>query len=105
MRIARNEKINTIPLVKIRDYFKKIRGFGFEKVYIQHYFNLTANKTNSLIKALLQNGFIEKTLDKKNEYEGEYQLTVKGQSLCAACSVPPLNKAKADKIFNEFMEI
>ncbi|MDR1007430.1 MAG: nucleotidyltransferase domain-containing protein [Campylobacteraceae bacterium] len=31
-------------------------------------------------------------------------MTSNGQALCVARSTPPLNKAKADKIFNEFME-
>jgi predicted transcriptional regulator len=101
MRIAKNEKINNIPLVKIRDYFQNIRDVGISKMYMGNHFNLNANKTNALIKELIQNGFIENNQDKKNG--NEYQLTSKGQSLCAARSIPPLNKAKADKIFKEFM--
>ena len=37
-------------------------------------------------------------------FNNDYQLTSKGQTLCAARSVPPMNKEKADKIFNEFMQ-
>jgi predicted nucleotidyltransferase/predicted transcriptional regulator len=102
MRIGKNEKINNIPLVKIRDYFKEIRGFGMSETGIRNYFNFSIKSTSCLIKELLKNDFIEKAIDKK--YGIEYQLTAKGQSLCAARSVPPLNKAKADIIFNEFMQ-
>ncbi|MDR1007429.1 MAG: hypothetical protein LBL65_02540 [Campylobacteraceae bacterium] len=63
MRIKRNEKINNIPLVKIRDYFKKIRGIGISKMHIRNHFNLNADEINSLIKELLQNDFVEKSHD------------------------------------------
>ncbi|MDR2789515.1 MAG: hypothetical protein LBB59_00830 [Campylobacteraceae bacterium] len=102
MRIKKNEKINHIPLIKIRDCFKTIALYGGEisKSYIQNHFKLNANETNLLIEELLLNDFIEKSADKTSEY----QLSGKGQALCLARSVTPLNKAKADKIFNEFMK-
>jgi predicted transcriptional regulator/predicted nucleotidyltransferase len=97
MRIKRNEKIANIQIVNIRDYFKEIRTVGIIKAELGRYFNLNAKNTNLLINELLQNELIEKTR------KGEYQLTMKGQSLCATRSVPPMNKEKADKIFKEFM--
>jgi predicted nucleotidyltransferase len=102
MRIGKNENINDIPLIKIRNYFQKIRLIGISRANIRKYFSLDIKSANCLIKELLKNNFIENTLDKKGEIE--YQLTTKGQGLCVARSVPPLNRAKADKLFNEFMQ-
>jgi len=62
MRIKRNEEIVGIPVVQIRDFFKKIRSFGFSKVELERYFALNIKSTNSLIKELIQNDFIEKQL-------------------------------------------
>jgi predicted transcriptional regulator/predicted nucleotidyltransferase len=98
MRIKRNEKIANIPIVKIRDYFEEIRTVGIIKADLGRYFNLNAKNTNLLINGLLQDGLIEQA------QKEEYQLTMKGQALCAARSVSPMNKEKADKIFNEFMQ-
>ena len=50
MRIARGEKINGIPLVKIRDYFNNVWKIGISKKYIGYHFSLSAKNTNSLIK-------------------------------------------------------
>lgn len=102
MRIGKNEKINNIPVVKIRDYFQKIRRIGISKTDIRNHFNLSVESTSHLINELLKRGFIEDALDKKLGID--YQLTTNGQSLCVARSVSPLNKAKADKVFNEFMQ-
>jgi predicted nucleotidyltransferase len=46
---------------------------------------------------------VKNELIQENKKE-EYQLTMKGQALCAARSVPPMTKEKADKIFKEFMQ-
>jgi predicted transcriptional regulator len=98
MRIKRNEKIANIPVVKIRDYFKEIRGVGVIKADLGRYFNLNTKNMTLLINELIQNELIIKN------QKGEYQLTMKGQALCAARSVPPMTKEKADKIFKEFMQ-
>jgi predicted transcriptional regulator/predicted nucleotidyltransferase len=97
MRIKRNEKIANIPIIKIRDYFKEIREVEIIKAELGRYFNLNTKNINLLINELLHNELIEKT--QKNEY----QLTMKGQALCAARSVSPMSKEKADKIFKDFM--
>jgi len=102
MRIKKNENIHNIPLVKIRDYFQEIRSVGFSKTNIRSHFNISIKNTTCLIEELLKKDFIEKTTDEK--FDIEYKLTAKGQSLCAARSVSPLNKTMADKFFNEFMQ-
>ena len=42
--------------------------------------------------------------DISNQPRRKYQLTIKGQALCVARYTNPLNKEKADKLFQEFME-
>jgi predicted nucleotidyltransferase/predicted transcriptional regulator len=108
MRIARGEKINGIPLVKIRDYFNNIWRIGISKKYLGYHFCLSARNTNSLIKELIKNNYIEKAVFDKNKIffdkDSEYQLTEKGHRLCSARASPPINRVKADKILSEFMQ-
>jgi len=64
---------------------------------IREHFELNQEQTDELIQELLNNEYIEPS-------EGKYQLTIKGHALCVARYTSPLNKAKADKLFKEFME-
>ena len=66
---------------------------------ISEQFDLNKEKTKELIDVLLSEGYIESAKKK-----GKYQLTIKGQALCVARYTNPLNKEKADKLFQEFME-
>jgi predicted nucleotidyltransferase len=102
MRIEKNEKIGNIPMVKIRDYFKCLRPASISKEGLRKYFGLNFQDCDLLINELLQNGFI--VLADETLQDDEYQLTTKGQALCAARCVSPMNKEKADKVFNEFMQ-
>jgi len=102
MRIKRNEKIGNIPIIKIRDYFKYLRIDGISKEDLREHFELSIDDTDSLIKDLIQNEFIENTTEEQQEKE--FQLTIKGQALCIARCVSPMSKEKADKIFNDFMK-
>jgi hypothetical protein len=102
MRIEKNEKINNIPVIKIRNYFRKARHYGFSKERIRNHFHLNENDVNLLINELIRNELIEQRNSYSAEYE--YQLLRKGNALCAASCVPPISKQKADKIFNEFMQ-
>jgi predicted nucleotidyltransferase len=111
MRISKGAKILDIPVVKIRDFFKKTRSLGFSKSYIGTYFTLNTRKINLLIKELIRLGYIEKYVPNEksdmniwHEYMQDFILTDKGHTLCVANSMPPLNKEKADKIFSEFMQ-
>jgi len=102
MRIKRNEKIGDVPIIKIRNYFKYLRKVGVSKEGVRAHFGLSRKEVDFLINELLQNDFIEKTDNEKQE--NEFQLTIKGQALCVARCVSPMNKEKADKVFNDFMK-
>ena len=108
MRIARGEKINGIPLVKIRNYFNNVWKIGISKKYIGYHFCLSTRNTNLLIKELLRNNYIEDAIFDDNNYyldkDSEYQLTEKGHRLCSARASSPINKTKADKILSEFIQ-
>ena len=101
MRIKRKEKIGNIPIIKIRDYFKCLRRIGISKDELRNYFELSSKDVTFLITELLERDFIEKAEKQGNR---EYQLTIKGQALCTARCVSPMNKEKADKIFKDFMQ-
>ena len=67
MRIKRNEKIGNIPIIRIRDYFKYIRRVGISKEDLREHFELSIDDTDSLIKDLIQNEFIEKTTEEQQK--------------------------------------
>lgn len=98
MRIHENEFINGIPILKIRDFFRIIRDFNeFTFSELREYFCLDEGEANSFIFELISNDFIRL-------YENGYRLTFKGNALCIARCVPPINREKADRIFQEFMK-
>ena len=97
MRLTRKQTICNIPILKIRDYFDHIRPAKISPDMIREHFELNLEQTDELIQELLNNEYIEPS-------EGKYQLTIKGHALCVARYTSPLNKAKADKLFKEFME-
>jgi len=102
MRIKKNEKVGDIPIIKIRDYFKRLRMVGISKKEVKEHFGLSQKNVDFLIEELLQHDFIEKTT--KENQEKEFQLTIKGQSLCIARCVSPMSRKKADEVFNDFMK-
>lgn len=97
MRLTRKQTICNIPILKIRDYFSHIRPERITPEKISQHFEIDKKHTQELIQTLLDEGYIEPV-------DSEYQLTVKGNALCVARYTSPLNKAKADKLFKEFME-
>ena len=100
MRLTRKQTICDIPILKIRDYLDHIRPALISPEMISEQFDLNKEKTKELIDVLLSEGYIESAKKK-----GKYQLTIKGQALCVARYTNPLNKEKADKLFQEFMEM
>lgn len=97
MRIQRKEIIAGIPILKIRDYIKKYFSGYFSISNLEDHFGLKPRETQKLIHELLRQDYIERQ-------KGKYRLTLKGRSLCIARCVPPLDKKKADRIFQEFMQ-
>jgi len=110
MRIAKGEKINNIPLIKIRDYCIKIRNVGIYKEQLGIHFNLGVKTTNNLITELLKRNFIEKTPEGAKTFfglhddESDYRLTDLGYTFCNAKASTPINKEKADKIIKEILQ-
>lgn len=102
MRLTKKQTICNIPILKIRDYFSRIRPANLSPDNISDFFNLDKQQTEELIQELSVNGFIEPAEEK--EEENDYQLTIKGNALCVARYTPPIKKEKADKLFQEFMQ-
>lgn len=98
MRIHKNDIVCGISILNIRNFFRIVKNseeFTFSK--LKEYFCLEKGKTDSFMLELISNGFIELC-------ENRYKLTLKGNALCIAHCVPPINKEKADRIFQEFMQ-
>lgn len=97
MRIERKELIVGIPILKIRDYLRKFTSGYFSISNLEECFRLGSRQAHNLVRELLNKGYIE-------YHAGKYRLSLKGRALCIARCVPPLNKEKADRIFQEFMQ-
>lgn len=98
MRIHKNELISGIPIIKIRNFFKslgEIREFTYPE--LKKHLCLNKSETDTLISELISNNFIE-------PYNNIYSITLKGNAFSIARCVPPINREKADKIFQEFMQ-
>jgi len=92
MRIPRKERIANMPILKIRDFFNY---FTLKKMC--DYFNINESEANAILKELHNKEFIESS----NDY---YNITLKGSALGNARCVPPINRTKAEKILNDFMQ-
>lgn len=99
MKIDKKTLICGIPIIKIRDFMRRYRTpESFSLQTIMEYFELTKPSGTHLLNELLNSGYAEQT--KTNEY----QVTVKGNALAQVKFVKRMNKATANKIFNEFMK-
>jgi predicted nucleotidyltransferase len=101
MRISRNQKINNTPILKIRDFFTNLQRCRTDTFTLEgfcNFFEIHNLEANSLLMELTEQGFIEKSSSDC------YKITLKGAALRNARCVPPINKVKADKIVNDFMQ-
>lgn len=71
---------------------------SFSLQTIMEYFELTAPSGTSLLNELLNSGYAECINTDK------YKVTIKGNALAQVKFVKRMDKAKADKVFNEFMK-
>lgn len=98
MRIYKANPIYGISMLDIRKFFRLIRNSKkFFSSDISDYFCFDKNETSNFISELISNDLIE-------PFEDGYKLTLKGNALCVAKCIPPINREKADKIFKEFMQ-
>lgn len=99
MKIDKKTLICGIPIIKIREFMRRYRTpESFSLQTIMEYFELTAPSGTSLLNELLNSGYAECV----NTYK--YKVTIKGNSLAQVKFVKRMDKAKADKVFNEFMK-
>lgn len=101
MRISRNQKINNTPILKIRDFFKSLQRYRTDTFTLDKvcdFFEIHNLEANNLLRELTEQGFIEKSSSDC------YKTTLKGEALRIARCVPPINRDKADKIVNDFMQ-
>ena len=98
MRIAKNELLEGIPVLKIRDYFRLLYSGLMTRDGLAERFNLNEKETEGLVGELLSKGYIEPADN------GMYRLTLKGNALSIARCMAPINREKADRIMQEFLK-
>ena len=99
MRIAKNELLAGIPVLKIRDYFRLLYSGLMTRDGLAERFNLNEKETEGLVGELLSKGYIEPADN------GMYRLTLKGNALSIARCMAPINREKADRIMQEFLKL
>ena len=101
MRIDRKEVIAGFPILRVRDFLSMIGSDLIDLQRVKSYFKIKDRAARALINELVAKGFIVKEKSRGNGY---YEVTIAGNAFSMAKCVAPLNKAKVDKIFSEFME-
>ena len=86
MRIAKNELLAGIPVLKIRDYFRLLYSGLMTRDGLAERFNLNEKETEGLVGELLSKGYIEPADN------GMYRF------------MAPINREKADRIMQEFLK-
>lgn len=99
MTINKTDYIGNVPIIAIRNFFKKARNrnaiFAFDEFMASlHWGNAEAA---DCISGLIAKGFIEQSDEK-------YKLTLKGNALSIARCTNRINKEKADKIFSDLIK-
>ena len=92
MRIAKNELLAGIPVLKIRDYFRLLYSGLMTRDGLAERFNLNEKETEGLVGELLSKGYIEPADN------GMYRLTLKGNALSIARCMAPINREKAYRV-------
>lgn len=93
MRIQRNDIIAGVPALKLRNFFRKVKE--------------CSSFPDDWLKELSDDEQLADRLAGLNLIEchnGTCSLTQEGRSLCLAKCIKPLDRTRADKIFNEFMQ-
>lgn len=99
MNIDRNAIIAGIPIITVRNFLRDFRRYGsFSLQAMIKHFSLEPQSCAYLLKELIACGYIEENSLNK------YEVTVKGNALAQTKFVSRMNKAKADKIFGDFMK-
>lgn len=100
MRISRKQKINNIPILKVRDFFAYLQRYRYNTFTLEevcNYFKINDSEANSLLRVLSDQEFIESSAHC-------FKTTLKGEALRIARCVPPIKRDKADKIVSDLMQ-
>ena len=99
MTISKTDYIGVVPIIAIRNFFKKARNknavFAFDEFMAS--LHLECADATDCISGLIANGFIE-------ESDERYKLTLKRNALSIARCTHRINKEKADKIFSDLIQ-
>lgn len=99
MTINKTDYIGDVPIIAIRNFFKKARTknaiFAFDEFMAS--LHLGNTEAADCISGLIAKGFIEQSDEK-------YKLTLKGNALSIARCTNRINKEKADKIFSDLIK-
>src|SRR5262245_9388270 len=106
MRIDKNERIAGQAILRVRDYLRHFTGDPdhlFGKGHVADYFKVSERKAAQIIRELKARGWIEPAKGKYGK-EGYCSITIEGNAFTAARAVPPINRAKAERLLAEFLK-
>jgi predicted nucleotidyltransferase len=103
MRINSKDTILDVPILRIRKLLRRSMSHGsviFEKLASQT-LKLGEQRTREILDELVRQGYYEARENRQGE--PYWENTIKGNSLAMATAARPVTRAKADKIFGEFV--
>src|SRR5262245_5077360 len=106
MRINKNELIAGQGILRVRDYLRHFTGDPdhlFEKGHVAYYFKVPERRAAQIIRELKARGWIEPAKGKYGK-EGYCSITMGGTAFTAARAVPPINRAKAERLLAECLK-
>lgn len=106
MKIEKGQIIAGQPVLRIRDFFKRNRYFELSDAAL--FFGLSDEEAKILCTAVTELGYCqERSVDQNiidHENEKWYDLLPLGRSLALAKARPPIGRAKASQLMDEFIE-
>ncbi len=97
MNINPEDKIESVPAVTIRNFFRKVGDASFCIQFFIDYASITHETAIKVINRLLENGYLK--TDKCNYY----CITTEGRRFLGASAAKPIHRRSANKFLKEFM--
>jgi hypothetical protein len=104
MRIDPSEKIAGIPIRQVRDFLRKCGGSSFEVGYVEEQFAVAKRRAVKITASLVSHGFLERDEGYPSGRRRPcYRLAKDGYRLANTRLVKRMDRAKATRLFNEFL--
>lgn len=102
MQIKSNEEMFGLPIIKLREFFKRYMISDYCIENVMEFFDLERDKAEALIIKLEREGYVKKA--SKFRDEQFWENAIKGNALVMASAAKPIRRSTAERKINEFLE-